>query len=517
MAARCRIAALFCALGLLADVAPTRAVEFRFQPSILGQVRDGDGYFPGSTEVPVELYGDFGLLGMPYGSTVDTYFRLEDNLAHIDDGEADFFTGALRVPSAPGNLDVQLGRQVVAESPVGMWDADSGQLRVGLGKTPFSLTVFGGQPQYWEPIYGSPKISQDEQIFGGSVRMASYTGGALALGYLQQNRQGSELMQQITLSGTRAFAKLPGLPSVYSNFAFDADHANIDEARLGVQSFVWQPTLLINFESGYYKPQDNGDTVVQNLNRREDPIFQLFSVSDELQFRGGTRYGLTRTLSAYGDLSYQRYEQSKGSYVNGYVWSTGLLYLPGGDGLEVVRVEYYGVDSGGGSVNGGKIVYENRVYEDILFRAMCNVGWYDKATNQSGTAVASLIGLGYMFLPGLVGEVNFEANQNQFYPEDFRFGLFVTYTGDFSTRGGLHQTAVGNQGRPWPWAPTQFGPASWGAGQPTWNAQPSLPSSGWAAARFAAADTAQAAAAQPDASTGGGQSPGGQTPDGATP
>ena len=210
--------------------------------------------------------------------------------------------GVIRVPSAPGGLDLQLGRQIVAESPVGLWDADSGQVRVGFGKTPLSLTVFGGQPRYWEPIFSSPSLSQDEQIFGGSVRLAPYRGGALALGYLQQNRQGKELMQQLTLSGTRAFTALPGLPSMYGNFAFDADRANIDQVRLGVQSFVWQPRLLINFESGYYKPQDNGDVVIQNINRREDPIFQLFSVSNELQFRGGARYGLTRTLSSYADL-----------------------------------------------------------------------------------------------------------------------------------------------------------------------------------------------------------------------
>src|SRR6185369_5721123 len=214
------------------------------------------------------------------------------------------------------------------------------------------------QPRYWEPIFSSPSLSQNEQIFGGSLRLAQYQGGALALGYLQQNRQGKELMQQITLSGTRAFATLPGVPSLYGNFAFDADRANIDQVRLGVQNFIWKPNLLMNFEAGYYKPQDNGDVVIQNINRREDPIFQLFSVSDELQFRGGLRYGITRTVSTYADLSYQRYEQSKGSYVNGYVWSTGLLYLPGGDGLETVRVEYYGYDSGGGSVNGGKLAYE---------------------------------------------------------------------------------------------------------------------------------------------------------------
>jgi hypothetical protein len=504
MSVRCRIAILSWAFVALLPIQSALAIDLRIEPSILGQVRDGDGYFPGPTQVPVELYGDFGMSALPHGTTLDTYFRLEDDLANTQNSETDFFTGAIRVPSAPGNLDVQLGRQIVAESPVGLWDADSGQLRVGLGKTPFSLTVFGGMPQYWEPIFGPPVISQNEQIFGGSVRMASFGSGALSLGYLQQNRQGKELMQQITLSGTRAFTSLPGIPSLYGNFAYDADHSNIDRVRLGVQSFVWKPNLLLNFESGYYKPQDNGNLVIQDLNRREDPIFQLFSVSEELQFRGGLRYNLTRTVSAYGDLSYQRYQRLKGNYVNGYIWSTGLMYLPGGDGLESVRAEYYGIDSAGGTVNGTKIGYENRVYENILFRANFDLGYYQKATNQSGTAIASLIGLGYMILPGLVGELNFVANKNQFFPEDFRFGFFLTYSAGYSTRGGLHQDSVGNQWRPWPWAPAQFGPASWGPAPATWSANPSMPGSGWAASTFAAADaTGQPAPAAGSGTSGG--------------
>jgi hypothetical protein len=514
MSARRGIAALSWILAALCvPIGAADAIDRRADPSILGQVRDGDGYFPGSTEVPVELYGDFGLSALPHGTTLDTYFRLEQDLANSQNGETDFFSGVLRVPAAPPGLDVQLGRQIVAESPVGLWDADSGQMRVGLGKTPFSLTVFGGQPQYWEPIYGPPVQSQDEQIFGGSVRVAEYRGGAMALGYLQQNRQGRELMQQLTLSGTRAFAALPGLPSVYGNFAFDADHANIDEVRVGVQSFVWKPQLLINVESGYYKPQDNGETVIQNINRREDPVFQVFSVSQELQFRGGARYNLTRTVSLFADLSYQRYEQLDASYINGYLWSSGLLYVPGGDGLETVRLEYYGVDGGGGSVNGGKLGYENRVYENILFRANCDVGFYEKAAHQSGTAIASLIGIGYMFLPGLVGELNFEANRNQFYPEDFRFGFFITYSGGYTTSGGLHRDTVGNQGRPWPWGPAQFGPASAGIKPATWSADPSMPAHGWAAATFAAASSAHENAASDAGTT---QSPGGNATGGGT-
>jgi hypothetical protein len=487
MSARRCIATLACVLAMVTSAQRSaRAVDLLFNPSILGQVRNGNGYFDGPTEFPVELYGDLGLSNIRHGITLDTYFRLQDDFANANNTETDFFSGVLRVPAALPGWDVQLGRQIVAESPVGVWDADSGQMRVNLGNTPFSITAFGGQPRYWEPIFSSPSLSQDEQIFGGSVRMTPYQAGALALGYLQQIRQGKELMQQITLSGTRAFRSLPGLPSLYGNFAFDADHANIDRVRAGVQSFVWKPNLLLNFESGYYKPQDNGRNLIRDINRREDAIFQGFSLSEQLQFRGGLRYNLTRTVSTYGDLSYQRYQQTQGNYVNGYVWSTGLLYLPGGDGLEMVQVEYYGIDSGGGSVNGGRVSYENRVYENILFRAKCDVGYYDKASNQSGTAVASLIGLGYQFLPGLVAEVNFEGNKNQFYPEDFRFGFFITYGAVYSkTAGSAVQRTYVDEGRPWVWAPPQFGPAAWGPGSANWTANPGLPASGWASSKFA--------------------------------
>lgn len=182
--------------------------------------------------------------------------------------------------------------------------------------------------------------------------------------------------------------------------------------------------------------------------------------------------------------------------VNGYVWSSGLLWLPGGDGLEMVRGEYYGIDGIGGSVNGGRVTYENRVYQDIVFRANLDMAWYEKSTNQDGLGIASLLGVGYMFLPGVIGEVDFIANSNQFMPQDFRGALQVTWVTDYAIdRNGVQKTATGNQGRPWPWAPTQFGPASWGESPASWSANPGMPGgSGWATASFAAADASRAAA-----------------------
>jgi len=485
---------LVLAIGaIVGSAASSEAVDLRFQPSLLGQVRRSP--WSSGTEVPTELYGDLGLSDLPGNATFDTFFRLEEDWTDLS-SETDFFTGVLRVPRAARGLDLRLGRQVVAESPVGLWDADSGQVRVSVPDSPFSVTVFGGAPRYWEPTYGPALYSENEQIFGGSIRLAKFRGGSASMGFLQQFRAGREIMQQVTLSGTRSFAGLPGLPNLYGNFAYDADHQNVDLARAGFQSFVGSPRLLANFESGYYEPQDMGDRVVVDLDRREDPIFQAFSVSELLQFRGGARYSITRSISSYADLSYQRYEQVAGDFVNGWVWSGGLLWLPGGDGLEMVRGEYFGIDGIGGSVNGGRVTYENRVYEDIVFRANLDMAWYEKSTNQDGLAVASLVGVGYMIAPGLIAEVDFIANSNQFLPQDYRGALQVTWVTDVAIdRNGVRQTATGNQGRPWPWGPAQFGPASWGESPSTWSASPGLPAgSGWAVASFAAADASRAAA-----------------------
>lgn len=477
---------------LLLAALPAPGAELRTNLPVLGQVRDG--YPSSGTEAPIELYGDLGISGLPHGTTLDTFFRLEEDFAQLE-GKTQFFSGVLRVPAAVPNLDVQLGRQIVSEVPLNIFDADSGQVRVGLGG-PFSATVFGGQPRYWEPTYGSPSLSQNEQIFGGSLRMARFRSGALALGYLQQIRQGREIKQLLTGTGTRTFAGLPGLPNVYGNVAYDADYQNLDLVRAGVQSSVWRPQLLMNFESAYYKPQDNGKVLITDINRREDPIFQVFSLSQMLQFRGGLRYGITPRLSSYVDLSYQRYERLAGSYVNGYVWSGGLLYLPGGDGLETLRTEYYGIDSAGGTVNGVRGYYENRVYDRILFHAKCDIATYDKATNQNDTVLASLIGVGYVLLPGLVAEVNFEANRNQFLPEDFRFGFFIIYDARYRTNGGVRRTAVGSDQRPWPWGPPQFGTSVWGAAPARWSRDPGLPAA-WASNQSYASASLTAAGADP--------------------
>src|SRR5271169_4828442 len=113
MSARRGIATLSWVLAVLwLPIRSAHAVDLRVDPTILGQVRDGDGTLPGDTEAPIELYGDFGLSDLPHGTTLDTYFRLEQDLLNEHNGQTDFYSGVLRVPAAPPGLDVQLGRQI---------------------------------------------------------------------------------------------------------------------------------------------------------------------------------------------------------------------------------------------------------------------------------------------------------------------------------------------------------------------------------------------------------------------
>src|SRR5262245_31011435 len=68
------------AVGLGAIIAGAQgasAIDLRVQPSLLGQVRKN--YWSGDTEAPVEIYGDLGASRLPYGATIDTYFRLEQD------------------------------------------------------------------------------------------------------------------------------------------------------------------------------------------------------------------------------------------------------------------------------------------------------------------------------------------------------------------------------------------------------------------------------------------------------
>jgi hypothetical protein len=71
-----------------------RAAEIRTDVPVLGQVRQG--YLSGDTEAPIELYGDLGVSRLPHGTTLDTYFRLEEDFATFDESKTQFFSGVLR-------------------------------------------------------------------------------------------------------------------------------------------------------------------------------------------------------------------------------------------------------------------------------------------------------------------------------------------------------------------------------------------------------------------------------------
>jgi len=406
--------------------APTSASELRTDLRALTQLRRGDQ--SRDFEAPGILYGDLGLRGLPQGSSIDTYFGLAHDFARNEGLFTDLYSASLNVPDAIQGVDFTVGRQFLAETPGGAFVADAGKVRFALGEHE-SLTVFGGVPRYFEPTYSTTQFSQDENIWGGSVRTTRLDNTSVSLSYLNQAREGSALRRLLSVSGATSIPSLPGLPNFYGSTSYDIDGANLDHVIVGTQVLALPPRLSLNFESSYYKPQDQGDYINPDFERREDAIFELFSVSHLLQFRGGLRYAFTSAVSAFADYSYQRYERLEGDNENGHIGSAGIDWLPHGDGLEVVRLEYYTADSGGGLMNGGRARYESRVYERLMFYIGGGGVYYEKSTNQNDFALNTITGLAYSLLPGLVCEVNFEANSNPRFDNDFRVGMWLTYNG----------------------------------------------------------------------------------------
>jgi hypothetical protein len=389
----------------------------------LGQVRDGDQ--EPETEAPNVWDGELGLTGLPYRTNLATSFLLERDFA-TNDGVSNFYSGFLHSQPRPG-LDMTMGRQFLSNGPGGVFVADAGKVKIDRG--PLEFTVFGGVPRYFEPTYGSEILSQDEVLFGGSVGTTRLAGSRLNIGYLQLERDSHELRQLVTATATRAFPKLPGVPNLYGFVGYDADRQNLDLATGGANFFWAGPRLHFNVEGSYYMPQDEEeDRPIANINRREDAIFELFSISEMGQGRAGVQHSLTRTVSAFSDYSFQHYEESEGGQVqNGHVASAGLLWMPGGDGLEVVRLEYYVMKTEDDTANGGKAYYESRLYERLIFRTKLDVTRYEKVTNATGTAVNGFLGVGYELCRGFEWELNFEANHNERFDQEFRFGFLLSY------------------------------------------------------------------------------------------
>jgi len=408
--------------GVTLTTAPARAFDLFGDIDVLGQVREG--YQNRETEAPVDLYGDLGAARMWHGSDAETYFRLEQDVA-TGDNTGDFYAGYARVPNLLPGVQTTVGRQFLNEGPGGVFVADAGKVSVDVG-WPVSLTVYGGAPQYFEPTYSTPIISQDEILWGGNIRTTRWGGGQMTLGYQQWERDSKVLRQLISGTAVQRVGSWWGRPQFYGTFAYDADRQNVDTATTGVDFTVPAPLLLVNVAATYYQPQDNtGD--LPDLDRQEDTIFQLFSNSDLVQARAGVRYPFSRALSAYVDYSYQTYDNAVDETQDGNLAHAGLLWLPEGDGLEQVLVAHYLADSGGGNVNGVSFFYENSVYERIVFRFRADLAYYEKESNQSDWPVATRTGLGYEFLPGLTGQLIFEANRNVLFDADLRFGCVLSY------------------------------------------------------------------------------------------
>ncbi len=417
------IAALPLALwSLVSGRTGAYAAQWEGSAELLGQVRDVD--IGTRAESPTNLYGALAADRIHHDTGGETYFRAERDWSRANT-DADFYLG--RAELGLRGLQFSLGRQAIETAGVGFWVADAGRLTFDRG-VGWAVSVFGGQPRYFEPQPRLGSLSRDEQFFGASTHYRIGRSGIVGFSFVQLEREAHRIRQLSQLRFRHQFVGLRIRPDLYWLASYDTAERNVERLNAGA-SFLLHPRLFARMEAAYYKPEQRSAPALRlsQLERYADPIFSLFSASSLRQVRGGLQYYHGRHWSAYADAGLQQYEPRPGATETGYLASVGLLWLPGGDGLERVRAEYSLIDGPGGRGHHWRVYHENRVYERFVFRTKLEAATFDKVTNRSDTATSGRLGIGYLLRPNLLAEFHLEANHNPRFDHEFRVGLYLAY------------------------------------------------------------------------------------------
>ena len=396
------------------------ALEFSGAALVNSQLREREG--AAAIEAPTNAYGALIGTNVHHGIGGETYFRLERDWSRAD-GASDFYLGFARLPLR--GFELSLGRQVLDELPGALYVADAGRLRFDRGG-PVGFSLFGGQPRYFEPLQGAELVSQDEQMFGGSARLRWVALGQVVVSFAQLQRQQRRLNQLGSATWSHTFRHLRSQPQAYALAAYDSAERNVQQVTTGV-GLLPHPRVFARIEGSYYRPSSRSPAALPGLDRFVDPLFSLISASSLQQARCGVQYRWRETVWWSADYGLQAFEDSNGQSITGNRGSVGLVWLPEGDGLEIVRSEFGVTDSRGGSLFALRAYYENRVYQRILFRTKMEVGRFDKITNEQDIVVTSRVGVAYELAPGFLMEVNVEGNRSPRFDYEFRLGAFLTY------------------------------------------------------------------------------------------
>ncbi|GBD26272.1 hypothetical protein HRbin30_01602 [bacterium HR30] len=399
---------------------PVEALDVSGAALVNSQVREGQRL--DSTEAPTNAYGAVVGTNLHHGIGAETYFRLARDWSRAD-GATDFYLGYARLPIR--GFELSLGRQTLDEMPGALYVVDAGRLRFDRGG-PVAFSLFGGQPRYFEPLQGSEIVSQDEQIFGGSARLRSASLGQVVLSFAQLQREQRRLNQLASATWAQALRRWRSQPQAYALVTYDTAERSVQQFTAG-GGFLPHPRLFARIEGSYYRPQDRSAAALPGLDRFVDPLFSLFSSSSFKQARCGIQYQWRPGVWWSLDYGFQTFEDATGQSTEGNRGSVGVVWLPEGDGLEVVRSEFAVTDSRGGNLYALRAYYENRVYQRILFRTKIEVARFEKITNEDDIVVSGRIGVGYELARGLLMELNFEGNRSPRFDQEFRLGLFLTY------------------------------------------------------------------------------------------
>ena len=365
---------------------------------------------------PFYQYLDLNVASPRHNFFSSTYLRGR-NIFEGQEESLDVYNAYIDFSNIKKSIDVRLGRQVISES-VNYILLDGGLLRF----RPMSgveLIAYGGY-QYKDIQPEPEQPDKDFGLYGFTLKLDQFLGSLISVGYELHDPDDFSSRHFLNLSFNRV-VPFTDFADIYSQAEIDIENGNLASLISGM-GITLSKIMYLNLEYTTYEMDEDDDEY------KLDPIFDLFSDGRLHQGKAGITYLPTSYLEVKASYTFSRYDVIDDVTTYGNIAHIGFSWDFWTDhGIRAFNGVYF-IDGGDDDYAlGMNLDITKEVYRGWEMEFAFAYAYYDKITNQDGSAFSYIIGSEYLIMRNLALRTDLEINTNPDFDDDVRLTLGLSY------------------------------------------------------------------------------------------
>jgi hypothetical protein len=370
---------------------------------------------------PFYQYLDLNVASPRHNFFSSTYLRGR-NIFEGEEESLDVYNTYIDFSNIKKTFDVRLGRQVISES-VNYILLDGGLLRFR-PMSGIEFIAYGGY-QYKDIQPEPEQPDNDFGIYGFTIKLDQFLGSLISVGYELHDPDDFSSRHFLNLSFNRV-VPFTDFADIYTQAEIDIENGNLASLTSGM-GITFSKTVYLNLEYTTYEMDEEDDDDNDN-EFKLDPIFDLFSDGRLHQGKVGITYLPTSYLDVKASYTFSRYDvlDDETTYGNiahlGFSWDFWIDH-----GVRAFNGFYYIDGRDDDYAFGMNVDMTKEVYRGWEMEFAFAYAYYDKITNQDGSAFSYIIGSEYLIMRNLALRTDLEINTNPDFDDDVRVTLGLSY------------------------------------------------------------------------------------------